>query len=102
MVVVALVAIAIRLLDASGPIFTYRVIDDYTLGIGTVTGPGTWTRVTAVTETSSSISVTVNSLRAPLPGTGDDILELRVTLSAPIGGRTVIDANGLPVPRSGG
>ena len=100
-VVLALVVVAVRLLDKPAPIHYYRVIDDHTIAVGTVTGPGTWTRVSAVTETTTSITVSVSSLTAPLPGSGDDILELNVTMRDAIDGRTVIDASsGLPVPRS--
>ena len=100
-VVLALVALAVRLQDKPTAIHYYRVIDDRTIAVGTITGPGTWTRVTAATETTTSITVSVSSLTAPLPGAGDDILELNVTVQDAIDGRSVIDANsGLPVPRS--
>lgn len=102
LVVVLVVAIvAVRLFDRDAPIHYYRVINDYALSVGTITGPSTWTRVTTVTETSSSITVGVASLSAPLPGFGDNIYELTVLLRDPIGVRTVIDASsGLPVPRT--
>lgn len=99
-IVLILGFVAVRLADQGFPIHHYSVIDDHTLILGTVTGPWTWTRITSVTETTSLVTVGVSSLSAPLPGFGDDIAELRVTLGDPIGGRTVIDASsGLPVPR---
>ena len=78
-----------------------RVVDDHTLVIGTVSGPGVWTRVTSVQEASDRVVIGVSSLRAPLPGTGDDVTELTVHLVELIGAKTVIDANtGLDVPRT--
>lgn len=101
LVAVALVVVAVRVQQPTVPIFSYRVIDDDTLAIQTVTGPWTWTRLTGVAETPSSITVGVGALSVPLPGYGGDILELTVTLQDPIDGRTVIDgSSGLPVPRS--
>ena len=40
-----------------------------TLVVGTVTGPGAWTRVTSVTESPSTVTITVSSLLVQLgPG----------------------------------
>ncbi len=100
-VVLILGFVAVRLADQGFPIHYYRVIDDHTLMLGTVTGPWTWTRITTVRETTSWVTVGVSSLSAPLAGFGDDVAELKVILRDPIGGRTVIDASsGLPVPRT--
>lgn len=103
MAVAALAAFAAAaLLDRPAPVNAYREVDNRTIVVSTVTGPATWTRVTDVTETPTSVVVRVSSLSAPLPGAGDDILELPVLLSAPIDGRTVVDGNGgQAVPRSG-
>jgi hypothetical protein len=97
-VVVVLTVAAFRLGNAGAPIFYYRVINDHTVVVGTVTGPWTWTRVTALTETPSSVTIGVNSLSAPLAGAGDNAVELTVVLRDPVDARTVMDANaGLPV-----
>ncbi len=97
-IVLVLTVAAFRLGDARAPIFYYRVIDNHTVVVGTVTGPWTWTRVTTLTETPSSVTIGVNSLSAPLAGAGDNAVELTVVLHDPIDGRTVTDANaGLPV-----
>jgi hypothetical protein len=103
LVAVLIMALAyVRLADASYAVYQYRVVDDHTFQISSVTGPWTWTRVTGVTETTSSVIVSVNSISFQFaPGFGDDIVWLVVTLRDPIGDRTVIDASsGLPVPRT--
>ena len=101
-IIIALAAVFVRLLDSAAFIESYRVIDDHTIAVQTVSGPGTWTRVTGVTESASSVTVSVSSLRAPLlAGTGDDLVDLTVTLRDPLGGRQVIDAStGLAAPRA--
>lgn len=99
--IVVVVFVAIRLLDRPAPIYYVRLVDDRTVVIGTVSGPGTWTRVTTVAETPTGITLGVRSLRAPLPGTGDDVTELTVHLGEPIGDKTVTDVStGLVVPRT--
>lgn len=83
------------------PISYYRLVGEQTIVIGTISGPGAWTRVTALMETTSSVTIGVSALRAPLPGTGENALELIVTLRDPLDSRTVIDASsGLAVPRT--
>jgi len=57
-IVLVLVVTAVRLLDAGSSIDYDRVVDDHTLVAGTVTGPGAWTRVTNVTETRSTVTIT--------------------------------------------
>jgi hypothetical protein len=99
--IVVVVFAAIKLLDQPSALYYARVVDDHTLAIGTVSGPGTWTRVTSVQEASDRVVIGVSSLRAPLPGTGDDVTELSVHLSEPIGDKTVTDAStSLDVPRT--
>ncbi len=98
--VALLVFASIRFLDRPTPIDFYRIVDPQTLGIDTTTGPGTWTRVTSVAETDSSVTVVVSAIRIQL-GPAEDTLgfvELTVKLSSPIAGRTVVDgSNGQPV-----
>ena len=79
----------------------WRLIDGHTLVVESITGPGTWTRLTVVTEASSTVTIGVSSLRAPLPSTDVGIpVEFTVSLGEPIGDRVVIDASsGVPVPR---
>ena len=102
-VVLLLVVVAVRLLDGASWIYYYRVVDDRTLVVGTITGPGAWTRVTSVTETPATITITVSSLLIRLgAGTAVGIpVESVAKLHDPIGSRTVIDgSSGLPVPRT--
>ncbi len=99
-VVLALVLAWILAYYESVPIVYYRVIDDHTLVVGAENSGSFWSGVTDVTETSSTIVIRVNDVRAPLPGTGSGVGEFTVTLHEPIDDRTVIDAlDGIPVPR---
>lgn len=102
-VILVLVVTAVRLLDGALWIYYYRVTDDRTLVVGTVTGPVAWTRVTSVSETPSTVTITVSSLSIQLgPGTALGYpVESVAKLHDPIGSRTVIDgSNGLPVQRT--
>ena len=77
----------------------YRVVDDKTLSVGTITGHNAWTRVTALTETPTTVSVTVGVFLLQLGGTADGVPALtEVTLHDPLGVRKVIDGTtGQPV-----
>jgi hypothetical protein len=102
-VVLLLVIATVRLLDSVSWIYYYRVVDAQTLVVGTVTGPGAWTRVTNVTETPATVEITVNSLVVQLgPGTAVGVpVESVAKLHDPIGTRTVIDgSSSVPVPRT--
>ena len=104
-VAVALVVLvaAVRLLDSASWIDYYRVVDDQTLVVGTVTGRGAWTRVTNVTETPATVTIIVSSFLIQLgPGTAVGVpVEAFATLRDPIGTRTFIDgSSGLPVLRT--
>ena len=102
-VVLILVIATVRLLDGASWIYYYRVVDAQTLVVGTVTGPGAWTRVTSVTETPATVTITVSSLLIRLgAGTAVGIpVESVAKLHDPIGSRTVIDgSSGLPVLRT--
>src|SRR3954466_2977186 len=70
-VVVLLTFVSVRSLDRSAPIFYFRVVNDRTLVLGSVSGPGTWTRPTRLEEGADTVTLGVNSLTAPLPGYGD-------------------------------
>jgi hypothetical protein len=105
-VIVAALVLAfavIRAVDSPSWIAYYRVADEHTLVVGTVTGPGALTRITNVIETPSTVTITVSSLVVQLgPGTALGVpVESTTTLHDPIGSRTVIDgSNGLPVQRT--
>ncbi|MEA2526303.1 MAG: hypothetical protein QOF73_3530 [Thermomicrobiales bacterium] len=99
--VLLLILGSIRLLDRPAPIFYYRVVDDRTLALGLVSGPGTWTRLTVSEEGAETVRLEVSSLSAPLPGTGGDEIEVTIKLRDPIGAKAVIDlSSGLEVPRT--
>ena len=102
-IVLAVTVVAVRSLDSASWIYYYRVVDEHTLVVGTVTGPGAWTRVTSVAETPSTITITVSSLEFRLgPGTAVGVsVESTAKLRDPIGSRTVIDGSSdLPVQRT--
>jgi hypothetical protein len=93
-VVVLLVALAAEaVLDRPWDIETYRVVDDSTLVLTTSSGWLDWTRVTSVSETPTSVTIAMKSLRLPLPGTGGPATDFTVQLASPLDNRTVIDAS---------
>src|SRR5665811_1738652 len=109
-VVVAVIAIVTVLVftvygsfDRPSWIDYYRVVDDETLLVGTISGPGATVRVTNVTETSSTVTITVSTFLfqiGPQAGVGipnESVAKLHDTL----GSRSVIDgSSGLPVERA--
>jgi hypothetical protein len=102
-VVLVLAVAAVRSLDSPSWIYYYRVVDERTLVVGTVTGPGAWTRVTSVTETPVTVTITVSSLLVQFgPGAAVGVpVESAAKLHDPIASRTVIDgSSGLPVQRT--
>jgi hypothetical protein len=90
-----LVYLTISSLDRQTQISYYRVIDQQTIGVETTGSDATWTRVTSVDETSTSVTITVSSLTAPFVLSNDmaSFLELTVKLNSPLGDRTVIDGS---------
>ena len=91
---VVLAIVSVRLADRPMPIDSYRLLGPATIGIETITGPGSWTRISGVSESPTSITISVSSLTAPLPGTDvGQFLELIVKLSAPLGTRPLIDGS---------
>jgi hypothetical protein len=83
-----------RWLDRSQPIESYRVIDDRTVAVEVDASSPQWTRITGVTETSDRVIVSVGSFIVPWPQVGAGVgksEELLVTLSQPLGSRSVID-----------
>jgi hypothetical protein len=98
-VVVVLAAGLVGLGAFRAPFIYARIVDNQTLALGTTTGPMTWMGITGVTETSTSVTISVSRITAPLPGFGDEAIELTVHLGQPIGTRSVIDASsGTTVP----
>ena len=100
-VVVALVVGVVSLigLDGTASLVYYRSDYGPTLVVGAQTGPALWTRVTSVVETSTSVTITVRSVSAPLPSSNSTLTPVQVVLSAPLGDRAVTDgSDGSPVP----
>jgi hypothetical protein len=101
LVLVAVLALAgSRMLDAASPIVYYRVIDPQTLVVATSEGRGAWTRVTSITETPTTVTITVSSFWFRLGPATDEAYAVESTakLHEPLGSRTVIDgSSGLPV-----
>jgi hypothetical protein len=90
-------------LDSPTHIYYYRVLDERTLAVGTVSGPGARVRVTDVAETPTTVTITVRSFLIRLgPGsTGGVSYESEAKLREPLGRRSVIDASsGQPVERA--
>jgi hypothetical protein len=105
--VIAIVAVLVfagyRSLDNPSWIYYYRVVDDLTVVAGTISGPGATVGVTNVTETPSTVTITVSTFLfelGPQAGVGYPY-ESVAKLQDPLEGRTVIDgSSGLPVQRA--
>jgi len=102
--VVALLAfMGYRSLDTPSWIYYYRVADQQTLLVGTISGIGATVRVTNVTETPSTVTITVSTFLfevGPQAAVGiphESVAKLHDSL----GERSVIDgSSGLPVQRA--
>jgi hypothetical protein len=96
LVISGLVIASIVLGDRAVRIDYYRVVDQQTLVVGAETDSHSWTRVTSVVETGTTVTITVGALplKAPLPGAGGGQgVELMVKLRDPIGSRRVVDGS---------
>ena len=82
-------------LDRPDPIDYYRLVGDQTIVVGALTGQATWSRVSSVTETPTSVVVAVRSFDIPFVprAEGGLLIEYVVTLDSPLGDRTVLDAS---------
>ena len=89
--VVIVLAVILRPADVHVTADQYQVLDDINIAVRTSGGPGTWTRVTDVEETDSTVAITVSSISFPF-GTQNNIVWLVVPLRLSIDSRTVIDA----------
>jgi methyl coenzyme M reductase alpha subunit len=94
-VIVLVVGAGIRACDHPAAIYYFHTVDQHTLVVGTDTGPWSWTRVTGVSETPTTITVWVSSLELPLPGAdARHVVELVVKLHDPIGNRAEVAGSG--------
>jgi hypothetical protein len=105
-VVIVVLLATLRLLYQPLTIESYRTLDTETLLVVGYGATGAWTRVSDVSETQSTVTVSVDKVTfQPLPGTAvGATIELEVRLDAPLAGRTVIDGGtGQEVaPQAGG
>jgi hypothetical protein len=95
--IVGLVAIAAySLFDQPSHIDYYRAVDEQTLLMGTISGPGATVRVTNVVETPEQITITVSAFHFQLgPQTASGVLyESEAKLGNPLGNRIVVDGSG--------
>jgi hypothetical protein len=91
---IGMAACTILVTDRAVQIFYYRVVDQKTLVIGAETDNTSWTRVTSVVETATTVTITVKALPPPIRGAGGgggQGIEFIVKLRDPIGSRTVVD-----------
>jgi hypothetical protein len=93
----------VRLLYQPLALESYRVLDPQTLVVIGYGAPGACTRVSGVSETDSTVTVSVDAFTfQPFPGTALAArLEISVPLGAPLGARSVIDGStGQEVPET--
>jgi hypothetical protein len=92
---IGMAACTILVTDRAVWIEYYRVVDQQTLVVGADTDSHSWTRVTSVVETATTVTITVRALPPPItsPGGAGQGLELIVKLRDPIGSRTVVDGS---------
>lgn len=71
---------------------SYRLIDEDTIVVESVSGSATWTRVTDVRESTDAVRITIKSLSAPVPHTAVGVpIEFVIDLAQPLGDRVVLD-----------
>ena len=71
----------------------YRIDDSRTIALGVTSGPGGWAHLTTLSDTPTSLIVSVNVLSLPLPAAGGDRVEITIRIPGDIGARKVIDAS---------
>jgi hypothetical protein len=94
-VIVGVGFIGYRLLDKPNAIYYYRLVDDQTILLGTISGPNANVRVTNLVETPESVTVTVSGFLFEIGATSGVgyPYESEAKLATPLGNRTVIDAS---------
>ena len=101
--VLAIGLLGYRILDRPAWIYYYRVVDDRTLLLATISGPGANVRVSSVVEAAATVTITVSAFFFQFgPSTDEGYpYESSATLIDPLGSRAVIDgSSGLPVQRA--
>ena len=101
LLLVTIPVLTFLLADRSPTIGSYRVSGDGTIVVTVAVGPGSWTRLGSVVETSETVTVTVRSFHFQW-GAGPGyaaLVELFIALDEPLGDRRVIDgSSGIAVP----
>jgi len=85
---------------ASPGIGDYTLVDERTLAVAVYDAPLSWTRVTNLVETPTDVFITIESLYWPIPLPQTAMLtshDVPVSLSSPLGARTVRDARGVAI-----
>jgi len=80
---------------------SYALVTPRTIAVKVFVAACSWTRVTGVAESPTTVKVTVETLPCPMVGAGTaalDARELRVSLNADLGARSVEDAGGHALP----
>jgi hypothetical protein len=104
-IVVVFLLATLRLLYQPLTLEFYRTPDPQTLVVVGYGAGDAWTRVSGLSETQSTVTVSVDKFTfQPFPGTALGApIEVEVRLDAPLAGRTVIDGStGQEVPPQGG
>jgi hypothetical protein len=104
-VVIVFLLATLRLLYQPLTLESYLTLDPQTILVVGYGAPDAWTRVSDVSETQSTVTVSVDKFTfQPLPGTTIGApIEVEVRLDAPLAGRTVIDGStGQEVPPQAG
>jgi hypothetical protein len=100
--VVVLVLVSLRLLYQPVTLRSYRELDPQTLVVAGIGAPGAWTHLDGVQETQSTVTISVSAFTLELGPHTDagNLLEVQVHLTAPLGGREVVDGStGQPLAR---
>ena len=98
----AVVVVSLRLLYRPVTLRSYRELDPQTLVVAGIGAPGAWTHVDGVQETQSTVTISVSAFTLELGPHTDagNLLEVQVHLTAPLGGREVVDGStGQPLAR---
>ena len=104
-VVIVVLLATLRLLYQPLTLELYRTLDPQKLVVVGYGAPDAWTTVSNVSETQSTVTVSVDKFSfQPFPGTALGApIEVEVRLDAPLAGRTVIDGStGQEVPPQAG
>ena len=94
-VMVLVVLASLRLLYQPVTLRSYQEVDPQTLVVAGIGAPGAWTHLDGVQETQSTVTISVSAFTLELGPHTDagNLLEVEVHLTAPLGGRAVVDGS---------